>query len=70
MSELAGLIAVPPDVHQAHRSVETVEHNERQREMVQNAPQLVAIEVVSLVLHVRILDREGIIDPKRNICNC
>lgn len=46
VGELARFVRVPPDVHQADRRVEPVEHDQRQGQMVQDGPQHVPVEGV------------------------
>lgn len=46
MGELARFVRVPPDVHQADRRVEPVEHDQRQGQVVQDGPQHVPVEGV------------------------
>jgi hypothetical protein len=67
MHAFAPLVAVLPDVDETHRRVEAVEHDERQREVIQNAPQSVAVEVVALVIEVRRFDRESVVDPQGDV---
>lgn len=39
-------VRMPPHVHQTNRSMETVEHFQRQRNMIQHVPQNVAVKLV------------------------
>lgn len=39
-------VGMLPHIDQADRSMETVEHNQRQRNVIQNAPHGISIEIV------------------------
>lgn len=43
----AWLVCMLPDVHQTHGRMESIEHNQWQRQVVQNGPQQVTVELVS-----------------------
>lgn len=47
MFQRCWLIRMPPNVDQTDRRMETIEHNQRQRDMIENIPQNVTIEFVS-----------------------
>ena len=69
LSAFSLLVAVLPNVHQANGRVKAIKHDQRQRKMVQNAPQLIAIKFVPLVTNVRRFDCERVINPQRDVCN-
>lgn len=69
MCKLAWLIAVSPDIHKANRRMKTIEHDERQRQMIQNRPGTIAIEVVAFIFDGRILHGKCVEDPQADISN-
>lgn len=47
------LISVSPNVHQTHGRMKPIEHDEWQRQMVQDAPQDIAIKVISAKIKIQ-----------------
>uniref|UniRef100_A0A182S4C5 Uncharacterized protein n=1 Tax=Anopheles funestus TaxID=62324 RepID=A0A182S4C5_ANOFN len=58
-----------PYVDQTHRRMETVEHDERQRQMVQYRPQHITVVLVPLVTEIARFHREGVVHPQRHVRN-
>lgn len=67
MSGRLWLVRVPPHVHQAHARMEPIEHDQRQRDVIEDVPDDVAVELVALVARVVRLHRERVEQPQRHI---